>query len=207
VSAACTPPLLQGWNRAATCTPCGEGPWLSDRASSIDILDPNTGKTTEVRHVRGSPESCLIQQGMGVTKLSFSGVLQAVICPVNFLGSSEIRHGLAVAPCAACPKLTVTAGNDRRALSYSNTAGEAVAIVEGGYYSVAACKAAWVRLLCRWSTGVSSGVLQRRWQPAALYTVSGKCSVFDYQRSPVLVAALPEHCWLKDSGRPHLAGR
>jgi hypothetical protein len=139
VSAACTLPLLQGWNRAATCTPCGEGPWLSDWASSIDILDPNTGNIAEIRRVRGTPDSCLIQQGMGVTKLSSSGVLQAVICPVNFLGSSDTRHGLAVAPCAACPKLTVTAGNDGRALSYNNTAGEAVAISEGGYYSVTAC--------------------------------------------------------------------
>jgi hypothetical protein len=139
VPAACNQTLLQGWNRAASCAPCGEGPWLSDRASSIDILDQNTGKTTQIRHVRGSPESCLIQQGMGVTKLSSSGVLQAVICPVNFLGSSDTRHGLAVAPCTACPKLTVTAGNDGRAMSYNNTAGEAVAITEGGYYSISAC--------------------------------------------------------------------
>jgi hypothetical protein len=78
---------------------------------------------------------------MGVTKMSSSGALQAVICPVNFIGSSETRHGLSVAPCAACPKLTVTAGNDGRATSYNNTAGEAAVIAEGGYYSISACVA------------------------------------------------------------------
>lgn len=76
---------------------------------------------------------------MGVTKLSSSGVLQAVICPVNFFGSSDIRHGLSVAPCAACPTFTVTAGNDARAASYTTTAGETVVIAEGGYYSISAC--------------------------------------------------------------------
>jgi hypothetical protein len=131
--------LLQGWNRAASCTACGEGPWLSSRASSIDILDTNTGETADVQSVRGSPEACYIQQGMGVTKLSSSGVLQAVICPVNFFGSSVTRHGLTVVPCAACPRFTVTVGDDGRAMSYNNTAGEAVAIAEGGYYSISAC--------------------------------------------------------------------
>jgi hypothetical protein len=131
--------FLQGWDRATSCTPCGEGPWLSDRTDGFDILDPNTGESAQIRKVRGSPEACFIQQGMGVTKVSSSGVLQAVICPVNFLGSSDTRHGLAVAPCAACPTMTVTAGNDGRALSYNNTAGEAVAIAEGGYYSISVC--------------------------------------------------------------------
>jgi ferredoxin-like protein FixX len=80
--------------------------------------------------------SCYIQPGMGVIKAN--GTLTAVVCPVNFYGAATQRNGLLVNPCLQCPTGTVTAG-DERATEYTNAAGEAVAIPEGGYYDIASC--------------------------------------------------------------------
>uniref|UniRef100_A0A383VHJ0 Tyrosine-protein kinase ephrin type A/B receptor-like domain-containing protein n=1 Tax=Tetradesmus obliquus TaxID=3088 RepID=A0A383VHJ0_TETOB len=126
----------EGWDRAASCTPCGSGPWLSEQSEALDILDPDTSLTIAVNYTRGSTLSCYTQPGMGVIKVN--NTLTAVICPVDFYGAATQRNGLLVNPCLQCPTGTVTAG-DERAKQYNNAAGDSVAIAEGGYYSVASC--------------------------------------------------------------------
>lgn len=127
---------MQGWDRAASCTPCGSGPWLSEQSEALDILDPDTSLTIAVNYTRGSTLSCYTQPGMGV--ITVNNMLTAVICPVDFYGAATQRNGLLVNPCLQCPTGTVTAG-DERAKQYNNAAGDSVAIAEGGYYSVASC--------------------------------------------------------------------
>jgi hypothetical protein len=125
----------QGWDRAAACTPCGEGPWLSEPSDVIISYDASTGFGSTV-YVHGSPNSCYIQQGMGVDSTG-----KARICPPNTFGNHlEKRFGTDPAPCMSCLSGLVTSGDDGyRAVTFTNSHDTAEAISEGGFYSVLAC--------------------------------------------------------------------
>ncbi|KAF6260024.1 hypothetical protein COO60DRAFT_1625888 [Scenedesmus sp. NREL 46B-D3] len=124
----------EGWDRASSCTPCGEGPWLSDPQMALIWIDPaeNYGSTV---YVRGSPNSCYIQPGMGIDRTG-----TASVCPPNTFGNNvERRFGTNPAPCMSCLNGLVTVGDDYRAVSYNDSQGAAVPIGEGGYFDVLAC--------------------------------------------------------------------
>lgn len=128
----------QGWDRASSCTPCGEGPWLSDR--TVELLVGSEQPAT----VRGGSASCYIQAGMGVMRLpglteGADMVTKAVVCPPGLFGTSIIRYGTDASPCQPCPADMVTAGTANRAAFYLNADGDKVEITEGGYTSVEAC--------------------------------------------------------------------
>lgn len=107
----------EGWNRLTSCDNCAGTTeatlltgnyWLSDPTTFINKLDPNTGITMQQVAVRGSPENCYIQKGMGVLSLTDSvnskTYLKAVVCPANSYGiSGDKKFGRSITPCTACP--------------------------------------------------------------------------------------------------------
>lgn len=108
----------------------------------MDLLDPNTGDTIAIKAVRGSPNSCYTQPGMGVVKAAGESgagdTLLAVMCPEGFYGAAEQRFGLSINPCIACPTGMITAGS-ARATTYVSSDGTQVAISKGGFYSLKSC--------------------------------------------------------------------
>lgn len=150
VSCATTPchPAAQGWDLAAACTPCGQGPWLSDPVTAVPLLSlsPSTdGEREGVAQVRGSAMACYIQKGMGVqveapVSSAEEVIHVAFVCPGNFVGTDqEKRYGLEPAPCQPCLVNQITHGNDSRAVSYLDASGKTVFITDGGYFSHTAC--------------------------------------------------------------------
>lgn len=127
--------LLQGWDRASACTPCGDGLWLSDPSDAIISFDPATGFGSTV-YVRGSPNSCYIQQGMGVDSTG-----KASVCPPNTFGNHlEKRFGTDPAPCMSCLTGLVTSErSSHRAVTFTDSQGVEQTISEGGFYDPLAC--------------------------------------------------------------------
>jgi hypothetical protein len=87
-------------------------------------------------YVRGSPNSCYIQKGMGVDSAG-----KASTCPLNTYGNdAERRYGTDPAPCMSCPTGLVTSeSNNFRTATYNDSQGAEVAVNEGGYFNVLAC--------------------------------------------------------------------
>eukprot|EP00775_Hariotina_reticulata_P007966 gene7966-8164_t len=139
----------EGWDLAAVCTSCGEGPWLSDRVTAVPLLslaNSSDDGQEDVAWVRGATLACYIQRGMGVQLKATTAppdvdvIHTALLCPSGFYGSDqEKRYGVEPAPCRPCPKNQITHGNDSRAASYLDRFGQDVFITEGGYFSPAAC--------------------------------------------------------------------
>jgi hypothetical protein len=127
--------LIQGWDRTSTCTPCGEGLWLSEPQDALIFYEPATNFGSIV-YVHGSPNSCYIQKGMGVDSTG-----RASICPpITFGNDAERRYGTDPAPCVSCLTGLVTSdSNNFQTTAYNDSQGAVVAIKEGGYFNVGAC--------------------------------------------------------------------
>ncbi|WIA29466.1 hypothetical protein OEZ86_011967 [Tetradesmus obliquus] len=117
----------EGWNRLTTCDYCSgtsntavlaavdDDLWLSDPTTFINKLDPSTGITMQQFAVRGSPENCYIQRGMGVMSMrdikTGTTYFKAVVCPADSYGINGPnpatgvfkKYGRTITPCTACP--------------------------------------------------------------------------------------------------------
>uniref|UniRef100_A0A383VV89 Apple domain-containing protein n=1 Tax=Tetradesmus obliquus TaxID=3088 RepID=A0A383VV89_TETOB len=116
----------EGWNRLTTCDYCSgtsntavlaavDDLWLSDPTTFINKLDPSTGITMQQFAVRGSPENCYIQRGMGVMSIrdikTGTTYFKAVVCPADSYGINGPnpatgvfkKYGRTITPCTACP--------------------------------------------------------------------------------------------------------
>ncbi|WIA09380.1 hypothetical protein OEZ85_008786 [Tetradesmus obliquus] len=164
----------EGWNRLTTCDYCAgtsisslltNDLWLSDPTTFINKLDPNTGITMQQVAVRGSPENCYIQRGMGVMSMrdikTGTTFFQAVICPADSYGINGPnpgtgvfkKYGRTITPCTACPTNMKTGQYATDAVNAENKITDYLTKVAplmttttlhslsaaGGYFSVDAC--------------------------------------------------------------------